>query len=67
MADLSDEEKKKQLLEEQLKIQKEIADLEHDRLGFSASLVDSLKEVMGIKSSQTTFEQTTLKVNQHKI
>ena len=63
MADLSDEEKKKQLLEEQLKIQKEIANLEYDRLGFSASLVDSLKEVMGIKSSQTTFDQTTLKVN----
>jgi hypothetical protein len=63
MADLSDEEKKKQLLEEQLKIQRQISDLEHDRLGFSSSLIDSLKEVMGIKSRQTTFEQTTLQIN----
>ena len=63
MADLSEEEKKKQLLEEQLKIQRQISDLEHDRLGFSSSLIDSLKEVMGIKSRQTTFDQTTLKVN----
>ena len=63
MADLSEEEKKKQLLEQQLKIQREISDLEHDRLGFSSSLIDSLKEVMGIKSRQTTFDQTTLKVN----
>ena len=48
--------KENELLKEKLKLQSESYDI-------STSLVESLKESLGVRTSQTTFEQSLLGIN----
>ena len=38
-------------------------ELDKESLGLSSSLVDSIKEIQGISTKRTTFDQNLLKVN----
>lgn len=65
---MADDQNKKQaetnkLLTEENKILRERLKLQSESLDMSSSLVESLKETLGIRSRQTTFEQNLLTVN----
>ena len=65
---MADDQNKKQaetnkLLTEENKILRERLKLQSESLDMSSSLVESLKETLGIRSKQTTFEQNLLTVN----
>jgi len=64
--DEQDIERAKQLLEKQEAINKakqKQRELESDILGLSSSLVDSIKEIQGISTRRSTFDQNVLKIN----
>ena len=56
----------KELLEKQEAInsaKQKQRELDADILGLSSSLVDSIKEIQGISTKRSTFDQNLLKVN----
>jgi len=66
MASEQDLNREKELLktqEERLKAQQKLNELESDSIGLSTSLVDSIKEIQGIKSKTSTFDQNILSIN----
>jgi hypothetical protein len=57
----TDEENKK--LKEQIELLKKRLELQQESFDLSSSIVDSLKEVLGIESRRSTMEKATLKTN----
>jgi hypothetical protein len=51
-------------LKEQIQLLRDRNKLQEDSLDISSSVLDSLKEVLGIQSRSSTFEKATLKTNQ---
>ena len=65
---MAEDQNKKQaetneLLAEENKILRKRLQLQSESLDMSSSLVESLKETLGIRSKQTTFEQNLLTIN----
>jgi uncharacterized membrane protein len=52
------------LLREQLKLLQERNRLQEESFDISSSSIDSLRELMGIKTKSNSFERSTLKINQ---
>ena len=48
---------------ERIAIKEKQKDLDSDSVGLASSLVDSIKEIQGINSKRSTFDQNLLKVN----
>ena len=61
MADVDNENKS---LKEQIELLKKRIKLQEESFNISTSIVESLKETLGIQSRSSTFEKATLKVNQ---
>lgn len=61
MADVDNENKS---LKEQIELLKKRLKLQEESFNVSTSIVESLKEALGIQSRSSTFEKATLKVNQ---
>lgn len=61
--DKKNQEVKNQLLQRENDLLKDRLKLQSDSFDMSSSLVESLKETLGIRTKQTTFEQNLLSVN----
>jgi uncharacterized membrane protein len=57
-------DKENKSLKEQIELLKKRLELQEESFDVSVSVVDSLKEVLGIQSRSSTFEKATLKANQ---
>lgn len=57
------QEEKNQLLKEENQLLQKKLDLQSQSLDISSTLVESLKETLGIKTRTTTFDQNLLKIN----
>jgi hypothetical protein len=57
-------DKENKSLKEQIELLKKRLELQEESFDVSISIVDSLKEVLGIQSRSSTFEKATLKANQ---
>jgi hypothetical protein len=57
-------DKENKSLKEQIDLLKKRLELQEESFDVSTSAVDSLKEILGIQSRSSTFEKSTLKVNQ---
>ena len=66
MASEQELNRQKQYLANQERINKakeKQRELDSDNLGLSSGLVDSIKEIQGVSTKRTTFDQNILKIN----